>query len=310
MTTASARRPSPLQRKILILLAGLAQHGTVRARTRDLEQLLERGGDRPVYGNNLRDSCRRMEKAGWLRTLRAANLQLAVELTDIGRQLAAPLLASEQDRARTEQRATDVVVLPLIPVSPADGASAADRPVRLENIWYLVCRGDYVVRLGGGTCLQLWRAGGQLTRLAGDPLQVAQWLQACHDAGIEIRLQINESHTPEQGAVRESVPVDQTDTWYRQLEAALQGLGITGLTEAIRQAMVLPGESHLPPPARLLHILRKCPESFSLTAATCEEDTGSALDTLLVRAGFTPGEAFTLRTLRVQWPLMSDEGSD
>jgi hypothetical protein len=34
-----------------------------------------------VYGPNLRASCRRMEAAGWLRTLRAPNLQLAVELT-------------------------------------------------------------------------------------------------------------------------------------------------------------------------------------------------------------------------------------
>ena len=30
----------------------------------------------------------------------------------------------------------------------------------------------------------------------GDPLEVAQWLQACHDAGIEVRVQINESAAP------------------------------------------------------------------------------------------------------------------
>lgn len=37
-----------------------------------------------MYGPNLRASCRRMEAAGLLHTLRAPNLQLAVELTDAG----------------------------------------------------------------------------------------------------------------------------------------------------------------------------------------------------------------------------------
>ncbi|EDA0235451.1 hypothetical protein F8745_25675 [Salmonella enterica] len=36
-------------------------------------------------------------------------------------------------------------------------------------------------------------------------LQVAQWLQACHDAGLALRVQVNESHTPEKGGT--SVPV-------------------------------------------------------------------------------------------------------
>ena len=36
--------------------------------TRDIERVLEQGGDAPVYGPNLRASCRRMEAAGWLRT--------------------------------------------------------------------------------------------------------------------------------------------------------------------------------------------------------------------------------------------------
>lgn len=54
--------------------------------TRDIERVLE--GDAPVYGPNLRASCRRMEAAGLLHTIRAPNLQLAVELTDVGRELA------------------------------------------------------------------------------------------------------------------------------------------------------------------------------------------------------------------------------
>lgn len=107
-----ARRPSPLQRRVLIVLAALDAKRPGPVATRDIERVLEQGGDAPVYGPNLRASCRRMEAAGWLRTLRAPNLQLAVELTDAGRALAAPLLAEEQARVLAEQRATAVRVLP------------------------------------------------------------------------------------------------------------------------------------------------------------------------------------------------------
>lgn len=151
---------------------------------------------------NLRASCRRLEDAGWLRTLRAPNLQLAVELTESGRAVAQPLLQAEQDRLRAEQRAAEVVVLPLIPLSvpPAEGTSAKDLPVELDGMTYQACRGDFVVRLNGSTCLQLWNKEGRVVRREGDPLTVAQWLQACHDAGITVRIQINESTTPEEGS--------------------------------------------------------------------------------------------------------------
>ncbi len=51
------------------------------------------------------------------------------------------------------------------------------------------------VRLDGSTCLQLWNKG-RVVRREGDPLEVAQWLQACHDAGMEVRVQVNESTNP------------------------------------------------------------------------------------------------------------------
>lgn len=302
-----ARRPSPLQRRVLIVLAALDAKRPGPVATRDIERVLEQGGDAPVYGPNLRASCRRMEAAGWLRTLRAPNLQLAVELTDAGRTLAAPLLADEQARVLAEQRATAVRVLPLVPRSQADGAD--DRPVELDGRWHLACRGDYVIRLCGTTCLQLWNTAGQVTRLAGDPLQVAQWLQACHDAGIAIRMQINDSHTPEEGEAAATAPADRTDAWFCQLATALQDLGISGLNDEIRQAVVMPGEAHrsLPAPARLLQVLRDSEESFPLTADTYEDDTGEVVEAVLTRLGFTIGEAFTLRTLRIRWPLTSEE---
>ena len=166
-----SRRPSPLQRRVLIVLAALDEKRPGPVLTRDIERVLERSGEAPVYGPNLRASCRRLEDAGWLRTLRAPNLQLAVELTDAGRAVAQPLL-------------------------PAGGTSATDLAVELNGITYQACRGDFVVRLDGSTCLQLWNKEGRVVRREGDPLEVAQWLQACHDAGMEVRVQVNESVTP------------------------------------------------------------------------------------------------------------------
>ena len=173
-----SRRPSPLQRRVLIVLAALDEKRPGPVLTRDLERVLERSGEAPVYGPNLRASCRRLEDAGWLRTLRAPNLQLAVELTDAGRAVAQPLL--------------------LVPAAglPAGGTSATDLAVELNGITYQACRGDFVVRLDGSTCLQLWNKEGRVVRREGDPLEVAQWLQACHDAGMEVRVQINESAAP------------------------------------------------------------------------------------------------------------------
>lgn len=205
------RQPSPLQKRVLIVLAALdARHPGTPVPTRLIERLLTEGGHGPVYGPNLRASCRRMEMAGWLRTLRAQNLQLAVELTDAGRKLATPILAEEQASQMAEQRATEVRVLPLATHSQADEAD--DRPVELDDRWHLVCRGDYVIRLDGTTCLQLWNTAGQVTRLEGDPLQVATWLQACHDAGIAVRVQINESAAPEEGSPDGTAPADLTGT--------------------------------------------------------------------------------------------------
>lgn len=281
------------------MLAALGAKRPGPVATRDIERVLEKGGDAPVYGPNLRASCRRMEATGWLRTLRAPNLRLAVELTDAGHALAAPLLTAEQARVRAERRATQVVVLPLPGGTPAGEPDSTVRPVQLDGRWYLACRGDFVVRPDGSTCLQLWNVAGQVSRFDGDPLQVAQWLQACHNAGIDIRLQVNESHTPEEGKTAGTAPANRTDVWYRQLEAALQSQGITG-------------ESHrtLPPPARLLQVLRYSEEAFPLTAAAYEEDTEAALADILARAGFTAAQAEDLQRHRIRWPLMSGEEYD
>lgn len=224
------RQPSPLQRSLLIVLAALdARRPGTPVPTRLMERLLAEGGYGPVYGTNLRASCRRMEAAGWLRTLRAPNLQLAVELTDSGRAIAVPLLVAERERVQAEQRATQVVVLPLTGRAAPAPDGPVDRLLPLDGVWHLACRADYVIRLDGTTGLQLWNAAGKVTRLGGDAVQVAAWLQACHDAGIAIRMQINDSHTPEEGEAAVPAPADPTDAWFYQLAAALHELGISGL---------------------------------------------------------------------------------
>lgn len=161
-----SRRPSPLQRRVLIVLAALDEKRPGPVLTRDIERVLEQSGEAPVYGPNLRASCRRLEDAGWLRTLRAPNLQLAVELTDAGRAVAQPLL-------------------------PAGGTSATDLAVELNGITYQACRGDFVVRLDGSTCLQLWNKEGRVVRREGDPPggrsagsgAVAAGLSRCRNGG-------------------------------------------------------------------------------------------------------------------------------
>jgi hypothetical protein len=50
MTELRMRRPSPLQRRVLIVLAALGAKSPGPVATRDIERVLEQGGDAPVYG--------------------------------------------------------------------------------------------------------------------------------------------------------------------------------------------------------------------------------------------------------------------
>ncbi|CAD5360662.1 protein of unknown function (plasmid) [Enterobacter cancerogenus] len=133
----NVRRPSPLQRRVLIVLAALDAKRPEPVATRDIERMLEQGGNAPVCTGR---TCVPLA-AGW--KLRATNMQLA-----------APLLADEQAHVLAELRATTVRVLPLLP--PGQAGEADDRPVKLDGRWHLACRGDYVIRLDGTTCLHQW----------------------------------------------------------------------------------------------------------------------------------------------------------
>lgn len=318
MTGVKNHRPSPLQRNMLVLLAGLAHQGTHRVRTRDLELLLEQGGDRPVYGNNLRASCRRMEDAGWLRTLRAPNLQLAVELTDAGMALAAPLLINEKERTEARQRAAEIRVLPLVRVKPVYPSDTLEEEylVELAGCWQRVCRADYVVRLAGSTCLQLWRADGQVSRLEGDPLQVAQWFQICHDAGINVRVQINESQTPEEGTgnlKNAEFPGGQAahtlGIWYDGLSATLRRHHISLSGNRHRRAIVSPGsrQREMSVQERFLSLVTSLQGTRdALTCSRVENESAAALRAALTRFGFSPEQQTTLLTM-IAWPIEETE---
>ncbi|WP_326937914.1 hypothetical protein [Klebsiella grimontii] len=138
----TSRRPSPLQRRVLIVLAALDAKRPGPVATRDIERVLEQGGDAPVYGPNLRASCRRMEAAGWLRTLRAPNLQLAVELTEAGRGIAEPLFQAEREAETARQRLTDVRRLPLRQTAAGDAVE-----LQLDDGHYTIREAAYVIRL-------------------------------------------------------------------------------------------------------------------------------------------------------------------
>lgn len=81
---------------VLIVLAALDAKRPGPMATLNIGPLLEEGENKPVYGPNLRASCRRLEQSGLLRTLRGPNVQQAVELTPAGRAQTMPLLAVEQ----------------------------------------------------------------------------------------------------------------------------------------------------------------------------------------------------------------------
>lgn len=186
------RKPSRLQRNILVVLASLDKTKPGPVPSTDLERILRSGSGEPVYRPNLQGSCRRLESAGYVRMLRSRqSLRLAVELTDLGRTIATPLLEEEVRAEQLKLRQKTVVVLPVS--RNAEGRVIEPLEVKIEAVEYQVLQADFVIRLNGSTCLQLWHADSTVTRLEGDPLKVADWYKVCYDSGVEVRVQVNET---------------------------------------------------------------------------------------------------------------------
>lgn len=150
-------------------------------------RMLNDGGHGPVYGPNLRASCRRLATADWLRMLRAKDLSLAVELTKTGASAARPLLQAERDAIERHRRETEVCVLASAPSAMEDAAVTV--PLAGED--HVIRAVAYVIRLDSTPCLQLERPDGGRTLLTGDALQVAEWYLTCQQAGLPVRVQVN-----------------------------------------------------------------------------------------------------------------------
>ena len=188
------RKPSRLQRNILIVLASLSQKQPGPVLSTDIEKILRAGADEPVYRPNLQSSCRRLESAGYVRMLRGSrNLRLSVELTEAGKAFAAPLLKKEYEEELNRQRNSDIRVLPVRTESIKEAVQ-----IELNGVRYTAYRAVFVVRLNGGTCLEIWQGNGPVIKLEGDALQIAIWYQKCFDHGLEVRIQVNESQSSKQ----------------------------------------------------------------------------------------------------------------
>lgn len=185
----SAHRMSALQKKIFIVLATFAEHQDGPVATRDIERSIVSEGDKPVYGANLRGACRLLETRGLLRTLRAKNLQLQVELTATGLKYARALLQATRQEKQKEEQAKYSKVLPVSSVREV----VRNINLEINGALQTTCSADFVIRYDGTSCLQLWQMDGNLVRLEGDVLTIAGWYQDCHDAGLPVQVQINES---------------------------------------------------------------------------------------------------------------------
>lgn len=96
------------------------------------------------------------------------------------------------------------------------------------------------------------------------------------------------------------------------MDAEFQKQGLTDLTETDLQAVVTPGRhsGYCRHWRGYCMFLREKPEAFSLSAASYEEDTSSALKTLLVRTGFTIHQIREMRLHLIRWQLISQEEYD
>ncbi|WP_120806777.1 MULTISPECIES: hypothetical protein [Yersinia] len=183
------RRLSALQKSILILLAALDERKPGPVPTKDLEKLLALSDNKPVYGPNLRGACHRLAKAGMVRTLRASNLQLAVELTHDGLEYAGLLYANERQAELERQKRKTYFVLSQ---NTPNKTVTDPLPVILNGQVYSVLRASYVIPFEGAPYLLLVQAEGKRVRLRGDAISVGSLYQDCFNAGLPVQVQINE----------------------------------------------------------------------------------------------------------------------
>lgn len=98
------RRPSPLQRNVLSILASLTIHNEGAVTLRTIRTLLVEKMSYPIYVSRLQGSCLRMKDSGLIKLTHISGDKLAIELTSIGKVIAARLVEEEEDLNRASQK--------------------------------------------------------------------------------------------------------------------------------------------------------------------------------------------------------------
>ncbi len=152
-----SRRPSPLQRRVLIVLAALDENGQTRA---DAGHRTGAGAKRGSPGLRAKPARLLPSSGGCRLAAYPARSEPAAGSGADGRRPGRGTASAARRRHFCHR-----------------SGGGAERHNVSGLPW------DFVVRLDGSTCLQLWNKEGRVVRREGDPLEVAQWLQARHDAG-------------------------------------------------------------------------------------------------------------------------------
>lgn len=181
MSMVKQRQLSPLQKKILALMLNVESRTPGPVPARDIERTLACA--------SIHYSCYSMSASGLMHTTRGGKNRLLVELTDAGREAARPLLSEEYQVSKERQREGESRVLPFRPQKEV----SQDVEVDIRGRWYTVSRAAFIVRLDGSVSLALWSINSGQAWLNGDALEVAEWYQACYDAGLPVRVQVNDS---------------------------------------------------------------------------------------------------------------------
>lgn len=131
---------------------------------------------------NVYATCYSLESAGLVRTAKMPNRHVLIELTDAGRTVAASL----EPVASCREPKVENRILPFRPQK----AGMRDIHVELRGRSYAAGRAAYVIRPDGSVSLGLWSESRGQVWLSGKTVQVAEWYQACYDAGLPVQVQI------------------------------------------------------------------------------------------------------------------------
>jgi DNA-binding MarR family transcriptional regulator len=171
---------SSMQKRILVLIRRMELHSPGPLFARDIGRML---GEISIHY-----SCHSLENLGFINIQRSLNRQLSLELTDVGRAMAALLVEEAYQAEKDGRLQAECRVLPFRP----QGREAQDIEVDIRGRPYTANRATFVIRPDGSVSLALWSKNSGQAWLNGDAVQVAEWYQTCYDAGLSVNVQVND----------------------------------------------------------------------------------------------------------------------